>query len=169
MRKIVADRSPIISFSRAKKLHLIQGVYGKIIIPPEVYNEIVVKGKGRPGAEEIRKTNWVNVQKPKNQDEVEKLKENFDSGESEAIVLAEELKAILLVDEMYPQPMQCAPQSFKGSFRIAIKSAAPHPPEAPAASLQHPLAGHIVFVTLGSMPGITIALDRKTALHPLDH
>jgi len=24
-------------------------------------------------------------------------------------------------------------------------------------------------LTLGSMPGITIALDRKTALHPLDH
>lgn len=96
---IVSDSSPIISFARAKKLHLIQSVYEKIIIPPEVYNEIVVKGKNKPGDEEIKKASWISIQKPKNQNKVEKLKEKFGSGESEAIVLAEELKAILLVDE----------------------------------------------------------------------
>ena len=96
---IVADSSPLISFARAKKLEIIRRVYGEIIIPSQVYNEIVVKGKMKPGAEEIQKASWISIQKPKNQFEVEKLKKRFGYGESEAIVLAEELKGILLVDE----------------------------------------------------------------------
>lgn len=96
----VADSSPIISFARAKKLHLIQKVCNKIIIPPAVYDEIVVKGKGKPGAEEIKEASWISVQKPKNQIEIEKLAIQFDWGESEVIILAEELKATLLADEM---------------------------------------------------------------------
>ena len=95
----VSDSSPVISFARAKKLHLIQKVCNEIIIPPAVYDEIVVRGKDKPGAAEIKKASWISVQKPKNQIEVEKLGRQFDWGESEAIILAEELKAILLADE----------------------------------------------------------------------
>ncbi len=96
---IVADSSPIISFARAKKLHLIHGVYDSVIIPPGVYDEIVVNGKGKPGAEEVKKATWITLHKIKNQDEVENLKEKFGLGESEGIVLAQELEAILLADE----------------------------------------------------------------------
>ncbi|OGL47520.1 MAG: hypothetical protein A2W05_03780 [Candidatus Schekmanbacteria bacterium RBG_16_38_10] len=96
---VVADSSPLISFARAKKLHIIRNVYEEIIIPPQVYNEIVVKGKRKPGAEEIQKASWIRIQKPKNQFEVEKLKARFDPGESEAMILAVELKAVLLADE----------------------------------------------------------------------
>ncbi|MBE7445975.1 MAG: DUF3368 domain-containing protein [Planctomycetia bacterium] len=97
---IVSDSSPIISLARVKKLHIIQGVYENVVIPPEVYKEIVIRGKGKPGAEEVKKATWISLQKIKNNAEVEKLKERFGSGESEAIVLAEELKATLLVDEI---------------------------------------------------------------------
>lgn len=62
---VVADSSPIISFARAKKLRLIQGVYKNIIIPPAVYDEIVVRGKGKPGAEEIKKGNLGQCSKTK--------------------------------------------------------------------------------------------------------
>jgi predicted nucleic acid-binding protein len=96
---IVSDSSPIISFSRAKKVYLIQGIYPEIIIPPAVFDEIVIKGKGKPGSEEIKNATWVKTQKPKNENEIEKLKERFGPGEAEALVLAEELKAVLLVDE----------------------------------------------------------------------
>ncbi len=85
---VVADSSPLISFARANKLHIIPSIYKKVIIPQGVYDEIVVKGRGKPGAEEI-----------KNQVEVEKLEEKFGRGESEAIVLAQELKAVILADE----------------------------------------------------------------------
>ncbi len=96
---IVADSGPIISFARAEKLHLIQQVCDEIIVPPTVYDEIVVKGQGKPGAEEVKKASWITVQAPKNGIEVRELEKQFDRGECEAIVLAQELKAILLADE----------------------------------------------------------------------
>lgn len=97
---IVSDSGPLISFARAGKLHIVQGVYGKIIIPPEVYNEIVVRGSGKPGAEEIKQATWIEVRGPKNQAEVTKLiGGKFHLGESEAVILATELSVTLLVDE----------------------------------------------------------------------
>lgn len=96
---IVADSSPLISFARARKLHLIEKICNKIIVPPAVYDEIVVRGKDKPGAEELKKASWISIQKPKNRIEIEKLERQFDWGESEAIILAEELKATLLADE----------------------------------------------------------------------
>lgn len=95
----VSDSSPIISFARARKLHLIREIYNSIIVPPAVFDEIVVKGKDKPGSEEIRKASWIEVRSPKNQKKVERLKEEFGAGESEAVVLSEEIKAVLLADE----------------------------------------------------------------------
>lgn len=96
---VVSDSGPLISFARAGKLQIVQDVYGKIIIPPEVYNEVVVRGKGKPGAKEVENAAWISVEKPKNQTEVESLNKKLHLGESEAIVLAKELSATLLVDE----------------------------------------------------------------------
>ncbi|MBI4330559.1 MAG: DUF3368 domain-containing protein [Chloroflexi bacterium] len=96
---IVADSSPLISFARARKLKILESVCSRIVIPPAVYDEIVIKGSGKPGAEEIGAAAWIGVQRPKDRAEVAKLKETFGAGESEAIVLAEETGAILLVDE----------------------------------------------------------------------
>lgn len=96
---IVADSGPLISTARANKLHIIQRVYGKIIIPESVYHEIVVQGRGKPGAKEIEKATWITVKRQQSQAEVDILRSRFGVGESEAIVLAEELGTILLVDE----------------------------------------------------------------------
>jgi predicted nucleic acid-binding protein len=63
---IVADSSPLISFARAGKLHIIHMVYSKIIFPSAVYEEIVINGKGKPGAEEIRLAGWIKIEKPMN-------------------------------------------------------------------------------------------------------
>lgn len=87
---VVSDSSPLISFAKANKLFIIQSVYEKIMIPPEVYKEIVVKGEGKPGAEEVKKADWFSIKKPKNQVAVMKLKEKLHPGEAEAIVLAKE-------------------------------------------------------------------------------
>ena len=56
--------------------------------------------KGKPWAEEVKQATWINLQSIKNQAEAKRLKERFGCGEPEAIVLAEELKATLLVDEI---------------------------------------------------------------------
>jgi len=96
---IVADSGPIISLARIHQLQLIPGIFQNIVLPSTVYEEIVIKGKGKPGELEIKDASWINVQKPENQVEVRELRKQFDAGESEAIILAEELKATLLADE----------------------------------------------------------------------
>ena len=98
-RPIVADSSPLISAARANKLQLIQQVYGKLIVPPAVYRELVAKGAGKPGAEEIESASWITVQEPTDQKEVERIRKRLDPGESESLVLAQELSATLLADE----------------------------------------------------------------------
>ena len=63
---IVADRCPLISCARAKKLQILQEICKSIIIPPAVFEEIVIKVKGKPVSEEIREATWINVQIPRN-------------------------------------------------------------------------------------------------------
>ncbi len=100
--KVVADSSPIISCARAGKLHLIKDVYSRIIIPPAVYREIVIDGLGKPGDNELKDSVsiWVEVKEPSCKDIIAILNHDFGEGESEAIALANELDAYLLIDEI---------------------------------------------------------------------
>ncbi len=98
--KVVSNAGPLITLSQVGKIHLLKKLYGTIIIPETVQYEIVVQGQGAAGAEEVGNASWINVQAVKNQLAVEFLRERLDAGESEAIVLATELKAdLLLMDE----------------------------------------------------------------------
>lgn len=54
---IVADSSPLISFSRAGRLGLLQKLYGRVTVPLAVYEEVVVKGMGKPGAQDVAMAN----------------------------------------------------------------------------------------------------------------
>ena len=52
---IIADAGPIIAFARIGRLALLQQVVGELVVPDAVYEELVVKGGDRPGAEEVRR------------------------------------------------------------------------------------------------------------------
>lgn len=98
--KIVCNSGPLITLSKLGKINLLQELYGTIIIPEKVRYEIVVQGRGAVGAEEVGNASWINVEAVKNKLAVELLRERLDAGESEAIVLAMESKAdLLLMDE----------------------------------------------------------------------
>ena len=53
--KVVSDAGPILSFARAGRLEILRQVVGELIIPEAVVEELVVGGKGKPGAEEIER------------------------------------------------------------------------------------------------------------------
>mgnify|MGYP001603151922 CR=1 FL=1 len=95
----VSDSGPIISFARANRLELLRQVLQEVKIPEAVYEEIVVKGENKPGAEEISREEWIKKEKIKDRSKVEQLPSNLGVGEREAIVLSQELKAALLIDE----------------------------------------------------------------------
>jgi len=96
---IVADASSIISFARAKKLDLLKQVVKNPIIPKAVYEEIVVKGKGKPGAGEIKSAPWIEIRKINDRSKLAALPDKLGQGEKEAIVLAQEQESSLLIDD----------------------------------------------------------------------
>jgi predicted nucleic acid-binding protein len=96
---IVADAGPIIGFARIGRLDLLRQVVGELVVPDAVYEDLVGKGRARPGAEDVERGTWIHrravgehimgVQRPP----------DLGRGEWEAILLAREHGARLLVDE----------------------------------------------------------------------
>ncbi|MBC6433232.1 DUF3368 domain-containing protein [Nostoc sp. HG1] len=100
---IVSDTSPITNLAAICQLDLLQQLYGSIIIPLAVYNEMVAVGKVVPGAVEVQTLSWIQTQTVVDTQKVTDIQtnqDNIDLGEAEAIILALELKAdLLLMDE----------------------------------------------------------------------
>jgi predicted nucleic acid-binding protein len=90
---VVSDTSPILNLAAVSKLALLRDLYEEIVLPPAVEQELSRNGI------EITAT-WMRVEKAKDQRAVAALLQHLDPGEAEAIVLAGEIGAgMLLVDE----------------------------------------------------------------------
>lgn len=100
---VVSDTSPITNLAAISQLDLLQQLYTCIVIATAVYNEMVRVDKLVPGAVEVQTLPWIQAQTVTDSQQVRVLlesQENIDLGEAEAIILALELKAdLLLMDE----------------------------------------------------------------------
>ncbi len=97
---VVSNTSPVVNLATIGQLDLLRQLYGKVVIPKAVRDEIVVVGAGPPGANEIESLDWIETGQVTNQTSVASLRLELDQGESEAIVLAIEMNAdLLLLDE----------------------------------------------------------------------
>lgn len=97
---IVSDTSPIINLAIIGELHLIKAIFNKVIIPHAVYHEIVIAGAGLPGAFDIQNADWIEVKQCTNLTLLNQLKNSLHYGEAEAIALALETNAnLILIDE----------------------------------------------------------------------
>lgn len=97
---VVSNASPLIGIARIDKLDLLRELYGELVIPEAVWHEVVVRGAGQPGAEQIRASEWIRQEHVENRTLVQVLAQDLDVGEAESIALALELQAeILLMDE----------------------------------------------------------------------
>jgi uncharacterized protein len=94
---VVSDASALINLARIRELDLLPRLYGDILIPAAVWQEVVMDGAGRPGSEEIERAPWIVVKQVENRDLVHALRQDLDAGEAEAIALSVELEADLLV------------------------------------------------------------------------
>lgn len=97
---IVSNTSPIISLATVRELNLLQQLYDRIVIPQAVYRELTRGGITEAGAREVQTWEWFQTYLVVNQTLVAALREKVDLGEAEAIALAIELNAdLLLIDE----------------------------------------------------------------------
>lgn len=99
---IISDTTPIISLIKADKLYLLEKMFENVIIPKAVYDELTVNEKYGKEIAELKEAIFIKVGKVENNASVNILRNvtGLDAGESEAIVMAEENDAdLLLMDE----------------------------------------------------------------------
>ncbi len=95
---VVSDSTVIIALAKVCRLDLLERLFGKILVPEAVWREVTVEGK--PGSEKIRAADFIHVRKVRNKGLASLLREFVDEGEAEAIALALEANAdLLLVDD----------------------------------------------------------------------
>lgn len=99
----IANASTLIHLANIGRLELLKEFHGKVTIPPAVWQEVVIEGKGRPGSREVqaaRQSKWLEVVPPRNRALVELLRQGLDEGEAETIALAVEQQAeVVFLDE----------------------------------------------------------------------
>lgn len=89
-----------INLAQIGDLKLLNRLYGEVIIPEAVWHEVVVQGTNQIGADEVQSAVWIQTKRIKNRPLVRSIRQELDAGEAEAIVLAMELDAeLLLMDE----------------------------------------------------------------------
>ena len=104
--KIVSNSSPLMALSVIGKLNLLQHKFGEILIPEAVWQETVIDGKYKKGTDDIQRADWIYVVPIQNEPLAKALQKDVDYGESEAIVLAIECEAdLLLVDDKFARAL----------------------------------------------------------------
>lgn len=99
---IISDTTPIISLMKAEQLDLLQKLFHEVIIPEAVFLELVSNTKFQKEAQIIRNCPYISVEEVVDTKSVNIFRRvtGLDAGESEAIVMADEKKAdLLLMDE----------------------------------------------------------------------
>ena len=101
--EVVADTSPLIALARIGELDLLRRLYGRVAVPAAVEAELAI-GSDRPGARMLEAAlvaGWLSVQPVSDRAPGPDLSLLLGPGEAEAIVLAEERQArLLLIDDL---------------------------------------------------------------------
>jgi len=121
--KVVSNSTPLIALSRIGRFKLLKELFSEIIVPDAVFAEVVTSGKGRAGSKELENAQWINCQPVNNRDLITFLNISLDDGEAEAIALAKEISAdLLLMDDGDGRSIaESVSISFTGTVGILLR------------------------------------------------
>jgi uncharacterized protein len=116
---VVSDTTIISNLYQIGQLAILQGLYGDVIIPQAVAHELQ-----RLSLDLVSTNAWLTVRQPQTTEFISQLMEDLDRGESEAIVLAQELRAdCLLIDERKGrQVAQSLGLTFIGTLGVVLNA-----------------------------------------------
>lgn len=98
--KVVVNATPLIALSLMGRLDLLREIFGEVIIPGTVYEEVTFEGASRPGAALIVQADWLQIASPNAQPTIEPLLLGLDIGEIDVLLLAREITPDwVLIDE----------------------------------------------------------------------
>jgi len=98
---IVSDTTPLSELAKVGQLNLLRDIFGKVIIPQEVYNEVTTGT--HPAVNLVKSADWIEIIAVRNLKQLSNLKKatNLGAGECAAMILAEELASDqLLMDDL---------------------------------------------------------------------
>jgi predicted nucleic acid-binding protein len=98
---IVSDTTPLSELAKVGQLNLLRDMFGQVIIPEEVYNEVTTGT--HPAVSAVQSATWIEVRSVSDIHKVSALQDTtqLDLGECAAIILAEELGVDqLLIDDL---------------------------------------------------------------------
>lgn len=100
LKIIVSDTSAISNLFTINQIAILKSLYAHIIIPAAVYDELL-RSKLHDFKTFVQQNNsWIEIKNVSDKNNVMQLRNTLDAGESEAIVLAKEIKAdLLIIDE----------------------------------------------------------------------
>lgn len=99
---VISDTTPVISLLKAGHLEVLKDLFGEVIIPEAVFQELTGNATFKEEAAQVRSCSFIRVDRVKDQKTVNIFRRvtGLDAGESESIVMAEEKQAdLLLMDE----------------------------------------------------------------------
>jgi predicted nucleic acid-binding protein len=122
---VISDSSPLIALAKIDAFDLLQKLYGTLIIPTEVYDEIVVAGAGLAGAGETSKSSWIEVLNIGNHADLNAAQIRFGLGigELSTILLAREIRADLVILDDLAARRLAQRQGFRVHGSVAILEA----------------------------------------------
>ena len=96
MPSVVSNTGPLIALATIGRFDLLRKLFGEILIPPAVHAEILDENT----VNAVTAADWIMVRTAQDEIAVQLLRGELDAGESEAIVLAREVNAdLLLIDD----------------------------------------------------------------------
>lgn len=95
---VISDTSPVRALHHLGRLSILSDLYSRVVIPPAVQRELSRPPTQFPSID-VSSLPFFEVCAPHDTAHVQRLLQLLDEGESEAIALAAELQAVVLIDE----------------------------------------------------------------------
>jgi predicted nucleic acid-binding protein len=97
---VIADTSVVSNLAIIGRATLLPQIYGEVVVPDAVWEELKTGSEDHPVVSGVLFEEWLQRRSVQHHDAVDDLMRELDEGEAEAIVLAQELRAdLLLLDE----------------------------------------------------------------------
>ena len=91
MRKIIVNSTPLIILSKIGELEILKNLYGEIIIPRAVFEEVTIK------SDAIKNLSWIKILEVQDKSNRKIYQAKLHDGEVEVMMLAKEISADLLI------------------------------------------------------------------------
>ena len=120
MRKVLANTTPLIALANIDRLDLLHQLYGTIIVPQAVIDEIIRE----PAKHRVRECPWITLQAIQDPSMKDVFRARLHAGEVEVIILARELQADLVImdDDAAKKTARFFGQRVTGTMGVLLKA-----------------------------------------------